>query len=379
MGIIGKVSDWYQRHRVIRAFTTAAEGVALFNGSAADAAAVIFFNKPVAASVAQAEEQSPWDISGDVRTFGRYVKGTAGFDRRAVDARARLNLDYEPTDYLNLGARGVAEYSTHPPFDHRFVDDHYEFYVDRAFADLKIDDQFRLMLGAYGNTLTGWHDADVPFVGGQLTYSKKDVSILDRFGAKLLYHGGQPWLDESESKLLAIELEGGKALTGAWSVAGNLNYMHWFDMDRDFIRTNLREGSRYANDFRIANAGVKFINGEVDVPVFGSPLALYAKGMHNFGASQENDGYILGFSLGSLKEAGDSSFCFEFRHIEADAVNAGYAPKVTPFSNFNKYVVIAGYQLTKNTSLMGAFAFPEGISDNRGSWVYGAFGLCYKF
>ncbi len=73
MGIIGKAHDWYQRHRAVRALATAAEGVALLSGSAADvAAAEIFFNKPVvAASVSQAEEKSPLDISGDARAFGR--------------------------------------------------------------------------------------------------------------------------------------------------------------------------------------------------------------------------------------------------------------------------------------------------------------------
>ncbi len=378
MGFIGKVRDWYGRHKVISAFATAAGGVAMLN--AADAAAEIFFNAPVAAAaVAQTGEQSPLTVSGDVRTCGRYVEDTAGFDKRTVDARARLNLDYEPADNMKFGVRGVAEYSTHPPFDHRFLDDHYEFFIDRAFADMEINDQIRLLLGAFGNTLTGWYDKDVPLVGGQLTYSGEGASILDRTKARLVYHGGQPWLDESDSKLWAIELEGEKELTDAWKVTGNLNYVNWFGLDDGFVRTNKMEGSGYANDFWIVNAGARFVNSGVDVPVFGSPLSLYVTGMHNLGASDDNSGYIIGIGLGGLKKPGDSCMSLEYKRVEADAAHAGYAPKVTPFTNFTAPVLSVGHRLGENTSLLWGFALPVGIDDNRGAWEYGVLSLQYEF
>ena len=144
-----------------------------------------------------------------------------------------------------ISALGVFTNTPHfPPFDHRFIDVPYKFFVDRALADFSNDEHFSFVVGAFDNTLMGWHDKDVPIVGGQLSYSDEDVSVLDNFGAKLLYHCGQPWLDESDSKLIAFELEGGKKLAGDWTVVGNMNYMHWFDMDPDFNRTNTNNTPR---------------------------------------------------------------------------------------------------------------------------------------
>jgi hypothetical protein len=380
MGFIGKAHDWYQRHKVIRAFATAAEGASLLSGGTADAeAAKIFCNGPVAASAAKTEKPK-LDITGDFSAYYRFVDGTAGKDFGEFDSWARVNLGYQAADGVNLGARGVAGYSTFPTFyPHVFDDEGSEFFIDRAFANIRFGEHLCLDVGGIPNKLTGWHDKDIPLVGGQITYSDDGGSLLDSFMTRIVYHCGQPWLHESDSKLAAIELEGGKKLAGDWSFVGNLNYMHWMRPDADFIETNLRDGSGFASDFRIINAGARLVNSGADVPVFGPPLVMYGKGMYNTGASDENIGGIFGLSVGRLKDPGDTLLAFEYRYIPADAALASYGSKVTPKTNFELPGVAVRHKCKNNMIVGFDFAVPGGISDRRGHWKYGAFYVTYQF
>lgn len=370
--------DWYENHRMLKLFSTAAQGVALVN--AADAAADIFFNKPVVTAAARAEETPKLDIGGDLRTRWMYVEGTDGGDKRTVESRARLNLGYKLSDYLNLRVRGVAEHSTIPGFDHRFEKDKRQiFFIDRAFAEYLFGEDFCLTAGAFDNTFTGWMERDVPLVGAQAKFTTKNIPKMNRITAKLAYHIGQPWLDESDSGFWAFELEGEKALSKAWKFIGNVNYMHWFDLDPGFIRTNLRDGSGYASDFRLVNGGIKFVHDTIDIPFFKGPLSLYGNVMHNLGARKENDGFIVGVGAGGLNKPGDASIGFEYRYIEADAAVAGYAPKITPCTNMKKPFISCGYQIGENLALMGALAFPERLGRKGDAWEFGAVQLQYKF
>ena len=378
MGIIGKAHDWYENHRLVKTIATALEGCVMLNASAADLAAETFFCQPAAVAQANQTEEAPkLNVGGDFRTFGRYIDGTAGLDRRAVETRARLNLGYQPSDYLNIGVRIVAEYSTTPSFDHR-LEDGKEFFLDRAFADFKLNEELWLTLGAYDNAFTGWCDSDIPLVGAQLGYSKNNALKLDRIKAKLAYHMGQPWLDESDSNFWAFEAEGLKELTNDWDLFCNAGYQHWFGLDEGFIRTNARKGAGYASRFNTVNGKIKLVHGTENIPVFKGPVELYATGMHNFGATDKNNGLILGVGLGHLKNPGDSRLTLEYRYIEADAVNAGYTPKVTPCTDFKKPVIFLTHRLTDKTLVTVGYAFPGRIG-NGDNWNYGHAGFIRRF
>ena len=371
-----KVHEWYQKHRLVKAVTTALESAALL--AAPGCAANPFSNTPVPAAV-RAVERSPIDISMDSRIVRRGVYNTQGFDRKNVDTRTRFNIGYKHSDALSGVIRLVGEGSTHPPFDHRFTKDHYEFHADRLYGNLKTGDRTELTAGAFPNPLTGLFDVDIPTVGGKLEYKDAGTELFDDASWLILYHTGQPWLNESNSEYVAFQWEGNKEINPAWSMNLKFNYVDYFGyMDRQFARTNRMIGGDYKSGFNIFNGGVRFVNNEVKASVFGSPLFIFANGMYNPGAKDENLGYFGGVGLGGLKKKGDAYICFEYFDVDADAAHAGNAQIITPFTNFTAPIFKGGYQLTDDLSLLGVFAFPTGKRDERGEWKYFLVGLVYK-
>jgi hypothetical protein len=345
-------------------------------------AGTTFLSVIVGAGVAHAKsaDSHEFSIGGDLTLSGRLLEGAPNnADKESIGGIARLNLGYSLNDFLKLGVRPVAEFQSAPAFDHRFIEDHHELHVDRAFANLKINEKLNATFGAFSNEYTGWMDRDIPIIGSQIDYSQKDILSLDKLAAKFAYHIGQPWLDEANSGLWVVEFEGQKKLGDNYSLIASVNYMDWYELDNEFIRTNRKSGSDYASDFKVINAGIRLIDNTDVAPIVGGTVELYAKAMHNFGADEENNGIIGGVKFGHLKEPGDAYFKVEGRYIERDATLASLAPKYTSNTGFNQLVLAGGYRIDENTTANICLGLPRNIHEAQGRKTYIQFDLNLKF
>lgn len=345
----------------------------------------IFFNEPIISTVqAQEKDSSKFVLNGDIRAAGRSLNDTPfNQDYSAADSRIRLDFTYTPNDIFSINLRGVAEHSTEPAFDHR-LNDKQEYSIDRSSINFK-KGNIEVLVGAYANTFTGWMDESIPFFGFQFQYSKKNLSSLDKLTLKLAKHYGQPsWIDESNTRVIAFEIDMEKALSDNTNVSISANYMHWGDpdTDKDFIRTNKKEGIGYASDFHIANLGGKLVVSTGDK----GPLTINTNAMYNFGAEDDNYGIMLGLSFGNLKEQGNFCLALLGRYIEADATIAAYVPKVTPNTNFSQLVIAGGYNIKSDLFGEGndlvlkvSQGFPKRIDGPDKGWLYTEISLNYNF
>ncbi len=301
------------------------------------------------------------EITGEFNAGTRALMNNPKFGNQAfADSRFRLNLDYSLGDKIRFGTSGFFDFSSKPGLDHNMGDGK-ETNIDKAFMTYIPNKNLEFTLGSFDNCFTSWTEPDIPVFGAKAKISNNDLY------AKLVYNIGQKWLHQAKTGFYAAELG---ANIGSFSL--NANYMHWINLDKNYIRTNSKKGDDYANKFHIANISAEYTKG---------PLTLSASGMHNFDAESLNNGIIIGLCLGQLEEKGDLCFAIYDVYIEADAAYAGFRPNKTPGPNVKASLFRGSYQITENGTLELTHGRPTRISGPLGGrkWKYYAIDFKQSF
>ncbi|MBI4831451.1 MAG: putative porin, partial [Candidatus Lindowbacteria bacterium] len=136
---------------------------------------------------------------------------------------------------------------------------------------------------------------------------------------------------------------------------GNTEGMEpFFDNDAKNFGNTLVDGV-LAEDFDLFNAF-----GEVGVKVKKIPVYVFADFVTNEAASEDNDGWLVGFGVGKASDPHSWEFRGYYRELEKDAVLGGFADSDFAGGGTNNkgFEVNLGYQLTKNWKLAASY-FPN--------------------
>jgi hypothetical protein len=142
----------------------------------------------------------------------------------------------------------------------------------------------------------------------------------------------------------------GNELAGAATCFGNQAIDP--DLDGDF---------EYINDFKVYDVFV-----EAGFDLFNQPIKLFGDYINNSDADDYDQGYLLGFQVGKVKNAGDWQFKYYYEDIESNATlalltNSDFGGGGT---NGKGSVFSAGYGLTKQSNLKLTYYLVERNSDN---------------
>lgn len=85
------------------------------------------------------------------------------------------------------------------------------------------------------------------------------------------------------------------------------------------LSANTAIGGTYAYEYQLLNPGAEFRTN-----VGGHALTVMAEYVKNSGTTLDNTGYLAGFKLGKLKQAGDFAFGYDYRKLGADATVAAF-------------------------------------------------------
>ena len=120
---------------------------------------------------------------------------------------------------------------------------------------------------------------------------------------------------------------------------------------------------------------VRYLESGISVSKFSLATSETYK---NKQGEKDDTGWIVGASVGKLKEKGDLFLKVEKRYIENDAAYAAMAPWRTPMTGAKQVVGILGYQATDNMKFIGLVTKPERISNSNKDFVYFHLDMIYN-
>lgn len=301
-------------------------------------AALVGSYMPVAAQ--EATPKPDITISGDARLryqgFRNRFNPTL-YDLDVGDMRARLGISYNPEETITLNARGVIETATEDAIDPR-LHDGIETTIDRAFLEY-VDGPFKLNIGEYDNPFKKqiWMDKDRPLEGASISYSLEDSLGANTIAATGMAHFGNHIIDWSNTAMYGLKID-----SSFDNLTASASYIHFDDLDENFIGSNAKQNGKYKNDFRVASLSANWKTKICDIPI--SISGWYG---HNLAADDNNqmyEGKIAVIPTKSLTVFGG------YRAIEQDAIVASFTPKDTPGTNFEGPFGGVAYKFTKKVS-----------------------------
>jgi len=138
-----------------------------------------------------------------------------------------------------------------------------------------------------------------------------------------------------------------------WTVAAN--YQEWVRYaDSGIAARGNSSPTRHIPGLRIG-----MLSNQLDVAdVFNKPLNLFADIAHNFGASDDRDGYkdrnmayALGAKWGQNRKKGDWSLSYRYAYIEANALPGAFVDSDFGYANRKGNVLGAEYNLLDNVTV----------------------------
>lgn len=319
---------------------------------------------------APVQGQPAWaDVLDRVKLYGDFRlriesdhNRDSGTDRLRERVRLRLGANYELADEILVGARIATgdpndPNSTHVTLGEGFDD--LDIALDRAFLTYtpswleggfatvgKFAHPFR-QNPVYGELV--W-DADIQPEGLVVGRTFPD---LGRARAPKLVLGGYTLLEQSESNdsfILAGQASSGVQLGEQTSASAAVGYYYYSDVDALFDRNRGNAGvdttgngmaDSFASDFGILHPILGLDHGG-----WGAPLRVGAEYIKNTRASvSEDQGWVVGASLGSSANKGDRRVYYQWQEIEQDAVFSPLAQDDFLLrTNFHGHVFGASWQ-----------------------------------
>jgi len=269
-------------------------------------------------------------LNGDFRYRHEYFDedNTDTFNRQQV--RARLNLKTEVSDGVDFiiqiaTGEGDAPFSTDQTLNGSFSTK--SLWLDQVYVNWRPEQVDGLVVSAgkmpnplyrVNNNQLLWNPEVFP-EGLSAQYANGDGE-LGVFASASSF-----WMEQraagDNSHLVAAQA-GVNYTVSDFNITAGLSYLTFMNAKGNapyysaggFGNTLDATGS-YANDFNIAEAFA-----EIATSAFIIPASLYVDFAQNSGADEENQAYLLGFSLGRLDEAMDWSFNYNYIQIERDAL-----------------------------------------------------------
>lgn len=311
-------------------------------------------------------------LGGDFRYRHEYA------DQELTDAanhrqrmRARLKLEGEVNDetkvVLQLASGGTSATSTNETFDGGYGNKAID--IDMAYVNWKASDKATLLAGKVKNTFFApgeseiLFDSDLTPEGLAVNWASKSEDSNSYFANLASY-----WFDErnadettaSQSDILQYSAQLGVVFpvqTHKITLGASYHTFAPIQGRAPFSASgNTLTGSNYENEYQISEILLVY-----DSKIAERDFQFYGELISNSGASEENQAYILGLNLGKAKEAGEWSFGYNYRVVEADAVlsaidDADFAKGET---DNRGHKVQFKYQMAKNAQASLAYLKSE--------------------
>jgi hypothetical protein len=287
--------------------------------------------QPLGPEGADPPRESGVTFAGDFR-FRLECIGEQGADRRdRFRIRARLNAHARSSDEMEIGL-GLATGSGDPVSTNQTLDEGFstkDFRLDLAFFDFHprsaqglhvVGGKMKNPLYSPAKTELLW-DSDLRPEGLVVTYGRGGgrTGLFASAGAFFV----DERKDEEDAYLFAaqaaVDHQFGsgvrvKAGTGYYDFTNLRGFKPVFEPS-DGFGNSLDPSGNYATDFNEFEAFA-----EVAVSVSGVPVSLFGNWVTNAAADSEDQGWLVGFTVGELREVGSWMLRYNYRDVEKDAV-----------------------------------------------------------
>lgn len=314
-----------------------------------------------AEQAAKAEKQSEsWadriTFSGDIRDRFEYIDERGREVRTRNRIRFRLGATATVNDDLSVGFR-LASGGDDPTSTNQTLDDGFstkDIRLDLAYFDYKLNDELTLTGGKMknpfyipGKTPALW-DGDLNPEGFALAYEQGDWQ--GAFGGFAVEERGSA----DDTLLFGGQLVKSTDLAGGTLVAG-LGYYDYQELqgatpifDGNARGNSLDANGRLAYDFNIVEGLLEY-----QTKLASTPFNLFASFYQNTEAGDLDTGYVVGFGLGKVKDAGSWSLGYSYLDLEADSVYALFNDSdfAGGQTDSKGHILKAGYGLANNMSL----------------------------
>jgi hypothetical protein len=311
-------------------------------------------------------KKTPVYWKGDLRHRSENVtKGSSDSESNYTRdrIRARIELLAEVSKYVSGSVRlatGDGGTSTNQTYAKSVVGSkNYNIKLDRAQIEMGPTENTRFKFGRMSPYLKSVGKNDALFDGdlnfdGVAAYSKGKLGNLKIMGAI-----GNHYLEEvqdssgqEDSGFSISSLEGDYTFESKQKLRVKLSNYRFRGIqghDNSFTESfdgNSNDGSVYTNGYNITSVGMEYAFAFVKASV-------YVEQFSNSEATDENQGYIIGFKGGSTKSKGGISYLVDYRELQADSMFGGFTDgdSYGGGANGRSTKVSFGYAIDNNVSL----------------------------
>ncbi|MCX7703972.1 MAG: putative porin [Planctomycetota bacterium] len=340
------------------------------------------------------EEKKPWTdnitLLGDFRLRHETIKEENVTERNRERIRVRFGAEAKLNDEFKLTLR-LASGSSDPVSTNQTLTGGFtrkDINIDLAFFEWNpIDKKLSFLGGKMKNPLLIPGKSDLIWDGDlspegiavKYTVSAKTVEpfiTVAGFSVEERATAPDAWLFAGQGGLTLKFNEDTNLKFGG----GYFNYGRTKGYQPFYLTTNgfgnTLVGGRYANDYNEVEWFIefKFKTGKI-------PFILFADYVENNGASEDNTGYLFGFSIGKNKSPGDWSISYDYRRLEKDAVIGAF----TDSDSWNGGTNGEGHRFSfeivvaKNVSLGTTMFLNKKDLDNKTDFKRFQFDLVLKF
>lgn len=275
-------------------------------------------------------------LGGDLRLRHEYIDQDGKEERHRQRVRARVSMDAVVEESVKVGVQLATGESDEPISTNQSLDNSFSkksLWLDLAYLQWAACDSFDVIGGKMAKP---WMSVSDLVWDGDLNPEGLAVNAkMKGDGGALMVNAGGFWIDElsstSDDRMLYVAQVAGEAKLGGakWTLGGsafsydNMKglsplYDESDSFGNDVVEVVDEDGEttlQYATDFLLYE-----VFTAVDMKAGELPVRLYAHGVSNDDASDEDMGYLLGLRLGKAKEPGQMEFDYTYREVEANSV-----------------------------------------------------------
>ena len=339
------------------------------------------------AQVKKAPTAGPLDkiqIGGDFRYRHEWTDDeTKTAERNRDRIQARISLVGEVNDRINYGVRlasGNSEAQTRegsPTSNNQDLGDAFSsknIWLDLAYVEYKPQALEGLCLsgGKISNPYARVGNSDLMFDGDvtpeglALAYKGSATKNLALFGAAGGFYVRER-KEEAETTLVGVQ--GGGTLKfgekGAFQMTAGAGYYDYASVqgreglgaDPEQFYGNRSAEDAYASDFELVQGFA-----EMGMSVLGQPVRVFGDYVYNAQAESDDDtAFLVGVSLGKLKDPGSWSLAYNYRDLEADSLLGVLADATFGGggTDVKGHKVSLSVQLAKNTQVGATYMMAD--------------------
>lgn len=318
------------------------------------------------------------DFSGDFRFRIEHIKDGTSIEQNRQGIRARMGVEYSPDEdtsatFQLASGNDDSPTSTNQPLDDSFTSK--PVYIDLAFLKWEASSEFVLLAGKikspYGR-LTGaglvW-DSDVRPEGVHLVYNPWDnlFASLSAFTVEERPLSTESWLIASslESDINITDDDNLTAKFTSLTYSNTAGQEVFAGFSRGNSTTSSTVGTTtteyYTKDYHLLQGTLVYSR-----QMGPHPIKVYFDYVVNSAIPTENQGWLVGFKMNKIRQKGDWSLDYNYRHLEKDAVIGAFTD-----GNFSGggtdgigHILFLDYGLSKSiTSRLSLFANSQGVNN----------------